>query len=161
MNIHRVCVYKWAYCWVKKKKKKEEDLPTYLPYFSVAHYANTTTFFLGLTCRLWEIQIKLTWIADDAQPDFWVYPVSIHMTQTASWRSLQWLQLLQLMAAVVSNMLLASCCRGGNLCVATGTFSNPMGGCIVSVAGSDVDGYCGSRYSVAADLLWFSTMFKM
>ena len=29
--IHRVCVYKWAYCWGKK-------LPTYLPYFSVARY---------------------------------------------------------------------------------------------------------------------------
>ena len=39
--IHRVCVYKWAYCCVKKNKK----LPTYLPYFSVACYANTTTIF--------------------------------------------------------------------------------------------------------------------
>ena len=26
--IHRVCVYKWAYCWVKKNKKKITDLPT-------------------------------------------------------------------------------------------------------------------------------------
>ena len=24
MNIHRVCVYKWAYCWIKKNT----DLPT-------------------------------------------------------------------------------------------------------------------------------------
>ena len=39
---HRVCVYKWAYCWGKKKKKKE--LLTYLPYFSVARYANTIVF---------------------------------------------------------------------------------------------------------------------
>ena len=37
--IHRVCVYKWAYCWGKKEK-----LPTYLRYFSVARYANTTIF---------------------------------------------------------------------------------------------------------------------
>ena len=34
--IHRVCVYKWAYCWVKFF-----FLPTYLPYFSVARYSNT------------------------------------------------------------------------------------------------------------------------
>ena len=33
-SIHRVCVYKWAYCWV-------------LPYFSVACYANT--IFVCLT----------------------------------------------------------------------------------------------------------------
>ena len=26
-----------------KKKKKKKDLPTYLPYFSVARYANKTT----------------------------------------------------------------------------------------------------------------------
>ena len=33
-------VGKWEYCLVKKKK-----LPTYLPYFSVARYANTIFFF--------------------------------------------------------------------------------------------------------------------
>ena len=44
MNIYRVCVYKWAYCWVKKKK----NLTTYLPYFSVARYGNTI-FFFGLS----------------------------------------------------------------------------------------------------------------
>ena len=39
-NIHRVCVYKWAYCWVKKKKIT--DLPTL--FFNVGpRYANTTT----------------------------------------------------------------------------------------------------------------------
>ena len=43
--IHRVCVYKWAYCWVKKKKK----LPTYLPYFSVT---STTISFFGLTPKM-------------------------------------------------------------------------------------------------------------
>ena len=30
-----------------EKKKEKKDLPTYLPYFSVAHYANTI-FFKGL-----------------------------------------------------------------------------------------------------------------
>ena len=43
--IHRVCVYKWAYCWGEKK------LLTYLPYFSVARYANTTIYFLGLRIK--------------------------------------------------------------------------------------------------------------
>ena len=45
--IHRVCVYKWAYCWVKKPNNNT-NLPTYLPYFSVARYANTTIYFGGL-----------------------------------------------------------------------------------------------------------------
>ena len=40
---HRVCVYKWAYCWIKQQK----SLPTYLPYFSVPRYANTTIYFWG------------------------------------------------------------------------------------------------------------------
>ena len=44
--IQRVCVYKWAYCWVKKK------LPTYLPYFSVACCANT--IFLSLIMVTWD-----------------------------------------------------------------------------------------------------------
>ena len=43
MNIHRVhvCIYKWAYCWVKKKKKKK----TYLPYFLVAPLLQYNNFF--------------------------------------------------------------------------------------------------------------------
>ena len=41
--IHRVRVYKWAYCWVKNKNKIKIYRPTL---FSVAHYANTTIFCL-------------------------------------------------------------------------------------------------------------------
>ena len=35
-------VYKWVYCWVKKN-----NYCPYLPYFSVARYANTTFFGLS------------------------------------------------------------------------------------------------------------------
>ena len=42
--ILRVCVYKWAYCW---GKKGGGELPTYLPYFLVARYTNTTIYLGG------------------------------------------------------------------------------------------------------------------
>ena len=53
MNIiHRVCVYKWAYCWVKKKK-----LPTYIPtLFFSTRYGNTTTIFFCLTRNMPEMR---------------------------------------------------------------------------------------------------------
>ena len=47
MNILRVCVYKWAYCWVKKKRKEKfTDLPTL--FFSSPLRQYNLFFFLAL-----------------------------------------------------------------------------------------------------------------
>ena len=58
--IHRVCVYKWAYCWGKKKKKKITDLPTLFFSSPLRQYNN---FFFGLVKVM-----KVQWYHKEVNP---------------------------------------------------------------------------------------------